>query len=146
MDPEKNEFSTKSPLVPSVPTELTCFRRERLKKRFLNVLLYVSSAFILLAVFHTLALHEKVENPSSFLHAEDGKHGHRLTMKEREELFLYVAPLAGIVCELIRYHTKLYPKLRKRYSCVESLCNASPSCRFRDRLFRCQSYSEPFPI
>jgi hypothetical protein len=91
MDPEKNELSAKSPLGSSVPTESTCFRPERLKKRFLNVLLYVSGAFILLVVLNTLVLHDIPETP---LHTEV-KHEHRLTTKEREELFLYVRCTSG---------------------------------------------------
>jgi hypothetical protein len=95
MDPEKNQLSIKSPPISGSPLakESAFFRRERLKKRFLKVLLYAAGAVVLLAL-HSLAQHDILTanfDLSSSQQMESNKHGRpRLTIKEREKLFLYV--------------------------------------------------------
>ena len=92
MDPEKNQLPNLLP-VSSISTDSVCSRRQRLKKLFLYVLLLVSRTFALLVVLHCLSLlytSAYFKELSSLLRVEGGRHGHRLTMKEREELLLYV--------------------------------------------------------
>jgi hypothetical protein len=85
MDPEKNQLSTNS----SPPA----IHSPRLKKRLLKVFLYTASAVGFLLAFHSLAQHDRLtaNSDSPLQQVQDDKHGrHRLTMKMREQLFLYV--------------------------------------------------------
>jgi hypothetical protein len=92
MDPEKNQLSIKSPPISGsfLTKEPAFFRRERLKKRFIKVLLYATGAVVLLAL-HSLAQHDILTANFDSQQMEGNKHGRpRLTIKEREKLFLYV--------------------------------------------------------
>jgi len=82
MDPEKNQLSENS----SPPAAF--FRRER-NKGFLQALSYAAVIVLLLLGIHRLEL---IAGFNSSLPRTEG-HGyrhHRLTVKEREKLFLYV--------------------------------------------------------
>jgi hypothetical protein len=138
MDPEKNQLSTKSsPAILLVKP--TRFRREKHGKEFLRVFCQVTGAIALLLGFHCLVQHgtftTNLDTPS-LQQIEGGQHRHhRLTMKEREKMFLYVCRL--VVISFIDSSTlsssKFYSKLRKRSFCVPGVCIASSSCRLRRR-------------
>jgi hypothetical protein len=100
MDPEKNQLSMKSPPAVLLVTEPTRSRREKHWKGFLRVFFHVTGAIALLLGFHRLVQHGTfTENfdTLSLQQIEGGKHRHhRLTMKERENMFLYVCQLLTV--------------------------------------------------